>query len=76
MSEQSSDPGDTRQRVQRHRDAMRESGLRLLQIWVPDTRKEGFAESCQLQSRIVQNDTNETDTLDWIEEQSDHEGWE
>ena len=33
-----------RQRVKRHRDALREAGFRPVQIWVPDTRQEGFAE--------------------------------
>ena len=76
MPDQSPGSDNTRQRVQRHRDAMRESGLRLLQIWVPDTRREGFAENCQQQSQSLKNDPNETDTLDWIEHLSDDEGWE
>ena len=29
------------QRVQRHRDALRQAGLRPVQIWVPDTRRPG-----------------------------------
>jgi hypothetical protein len=31
-------------RVQKHRAALRESGLRPVQIWLPDTRREGFAD--------------------------------
>ena len=34
----------TSARVQKHRAALRESGLRPVQIWVPDTRRAGFAE--------------------------------
>ena len=30
------------ERVRKHRDALRQSGLRPLQIWVPDTRRAGF----------------------------------
>ncbi|WP_320202225.1 antitoxin MazE family protein [Agrobacterium sp. rho-13.3] len=40
-------------RVQKRREALRASGLRPVQIWVPDTRREGFAEECRRQSRLV-----------------------
>jgi len=40
-------------RVQKHRDAMRAAGLRPVQIWVPDTRRPGFAEECRRQARAV-----------------------
>jgi hypothetical protein len=32
---------------------MRAAGLRPVQIWVPDTRRPGFAEECRRQSRLV-----------------------
>jgi hypothetical protein len=41
------------QRVQKRRDTLRASGLRPIQIWVPDTRRPGFAEECRRQSRVV-----------------------
>jgi hypothetical protein len=41
------------QRVQKRRDALRAAGLRPVQIWVPDTRRPGFAEECRRQARIV-----------------------
>ena len=34
-------------------DALRAAGLRPIQIWVPDTRRSGFAEECRRQSAIV-----------------------
>lgn len=40
-------------RVQKHRDAKRRAGERLVQIWVPDTRAPGFAEECRRQSLLV-----------------------
>lgn len=43
------DPSPARS-VQRYRDRMRRSGLRLMQLWVPDTRARGFAEECRRQS--------------------------
>ena len=41
------------QRVEKRRKAMRLAGLRPVQIWVPDTRLEGFSEACKRQSRLV-----------------------
>lgn len=40
-------------RVQKHRDARRMAGLRPVQIWVPDTRRPGFAEECRRQSLAI-----------------------
>ena len=40
-------------RVQKYRDAQRMAGLRLVQLWVPDTRRPDFAAECQRQSRLV-----------------------
>lgn len=40
-------------RVRRHRDALRAAGLRPIQIWVPDTRRPGFAEECRRQAARV-----------------------
>ena len=41
------------ERVQKHRDALRAQGLRPVQIWVPDTRAEGFAEECARQVALA-----------------------
>lgn len=40
-------------RVQKHRAALRQAGLRPVQIWVADTRRPGFVQECRRQSRIV-----------------------
>ena len=40
-------------RVQKHRMNLRKSGLRPVQIWVPDTRRPGFAEECRRQAFVV-----------------------
>ncbi|NHT74170.1 hypothetical protein C8J35_102608 [Rhizobium sp. PP-F2F-G38] len=56
------------QRVQKHRDAMRASGLRPVQIWLPDTRSPGFLEECRRQARIVAAaDAMDTDTDAFID---------
>jgi hypothetical protein len=63
-------------RVQKHRAALRESGLRPVQIWLPDTRREGFADECHRQSQSLSDDAHERETADWLEAVADHEGWQ
>ena len=65
----------TSARVQKHRAALRESGLRPVQIWVPDTRRAGFAEECRRQSQLLQGDTHDREATNWLEAAADHEGW-
>lgn len=61
-------PTPITERVQKRRDALRAAGLRPLQIWVPDTRRPGFAEECRRQSRVVaQADMADTDMLDFLD---------
>jgi len=40
-------------RVQKYRDAQRLAGLRLGQLWVPDTRRPDFAAECQRPSGLA-----------------------
>lgn len=47
-------------RVKKRRDELRKAGLRPVQIWVPDTRRPGFADECRRQSLIVSG-TDEAD---------------
>ena len=65
-----------RKTVQRYRDRMRGSGLRLVQVWLPDTRAPGFVEECRRQSlaakRIIRS---ERDAIAWVESLGDTEGW-
>jgi hypothetical protein len=66
----------TSERVQKHRAALRASGLRPVQIWVPDTRRAGFAEECRRQSKLLLGDMHEQETADWLEAAGDREGWQ
>ncbi len=43
----------TAERVQKHRTALREAGLRPVQIWVYDTRKPNFTDECKKQCFIA-----------------------
>ena len=46
-------PAPVSERVQKRRDALRAAGLRPVQIWVPDTRRPGFANECRRQAALV-----------------------
>jgi hypothetical protein len=62
-------------RVQKHRLALRAAGMRPVQIWVPDSRRAGFAAECRRQCRAVAKGRSERDTLQWLERVADTEGW-
>lgn len=64
------------QRVQKHRKGLRAAGLRPVQIWVPDTRREGFAEECRRQSMALHGDAHEADTLNWLTHVADTRDWQ
>jgi len=65
-----------RKSVQRYRERMRQAGFRLVQLWVPNTRAQGFAEECQRQSRAAaRNKRAESEVMTWIEAHEDAEGW-
>ncbi|MCL8385902.1 antitoxin MazE family protein [Xanthobacter aminoxidans] len=58
-----------RQRVQKHRDALRAAGLRPVQLWLPDTRQPEFREECQRQSGITaEADARDAELDDLLEE--------
>ena len=64
-------------RVQKYRDAQRMAGLRLVQLWVPDTRRPDFAAECQRQSRLAaQADMADTDMQHFMDAAlADVDGW-
>ena len=65
-------------RVQKHREALRQAGLRPVQIWVPDTRPTEFAQECERQVNLVAAaDQFDSEALDALMNQSlaDIEGW-
>lgn len=59
--------------MEKRRAALRAAGLRPVQIWVPDTRRPGFAEECRRQCLVVRGDPQEAEILDWIDKAA--EGW-
>ena len=71
-------PTPVSERVRKRREALRAAGLRPVQIWVPDTRRPGFAEECRRQAALVaaanRADAGLSDFLDAALE--DIDGWD
>jgi hypothetical protein len=63
------------ERVRKHREALRAKGLRPIQIWVPDTRKPGFAEEARRQCLALRDDPQEKKIMDWLDQVRDTTGW-
>ncbi|UVJ40581.1 antitoxin MazE family protein [Arthrobacter sp. CJ23] len=58
-------------RVARHRAAMRERGFRQIQVWVPDARTEEFRREARRQSLAVAASDRAGDDQDFIEQISE-----
>ncbi len=62
-------------KIRRHRERLRQQGLRPVQIWVPDTRSAAFAAEARRQSERVRQSGHAADdqafvdaiTSDWGE---------
>ncbi len=57
-------------RMKARRARQRAAGLRLIQLWVPDTRSPRFAAECRRQCRLLRGDDAEAETLQFIEHAS------
>ncbi len=62
-------------RVRKHRDALRAAGFKPVQIWVPDTRLESFRRKCERECLSLVGDAQEAETLAWMAEVADTDGW-
>lgn len=61
-------PMSTSSRVRKRRVALRKAGLRPVQLWVPDTRRRGFAAECRRQSRLAaEADRHDADLLRFLD---------
>jgi len=58
-------------RVHKYRSALRASGLRPIQIWVPDVRSKSFATQARKQSQAISTSAQEQDDLAFIESIAD-----
>ena len=57
----------TNDRMKEYRGRQRAAGLRLIQLWVPDTRSPKFAAECRRQARMMRGDAAEAEALEFIE---------
>lgn len=57
---------EANERMKGYRVRQRAAGLRLIQLWVPDTRSPGFAAECRRQSQLLRGDAAETEALEFI----------
>lgn len=64
-------------RVQKYRKSLRRSGLRPIQIWVPDTKNPNFRDECRRQSKIAaESDIADLELLQLMDGAlSELEGW-
>jgi hypothetical protein len=56
-----------RAKVRRHRARLRAQGLRPIQLWVPDTRRAGFAAEARRQALAVANSRHEPDDQAFVD---------
>jgi hypothetical protein len=56
-----------RERVRKHRESLRARGLRPIQIWVPDTRKPGFAEEARRHCLAANDPAHDKEIFDFME---------
>jgi len=62
----------TRAKVKSHRERLRASGLRPVQLWVPDTRAPGFAKEARRQCLLAnasdhaKDDRAFIDSVSWL----------
>jgi hypothetical protein len=55
------------ERMRGYRARKQAAGLRLIQLWVPDTRSPRFAAECRRQCRLLKGDAAEAGALEFIE---------
>jgi hypothetical protein len=60
-------PAQPPSRLAAHRARMRASGLRVLQLWVPDTAQPAFAAQCKRQSVLAAEADEAEGVLPWLD---------
>ena len=74
MSRRGESPADAaNRRTARYRDRMRASGLRPVQIWVPDTTARSFSAKLRRQIGRLRGKPEEQEAFDFIESVGDAE---
>jgi hypothetical protein len=60
----------SRDKVRAHRKRLRDRGMRLVQIWLPDMRSKTFAEQAHRDSLAIARSTREADDQAWVDAMS------
>lgn len=63
------------ERIQAYRARLRASGLRPVQIWVPDVRSPKFKQELKQQVQLL-NPAHETEVMTYYEQTIDDYGWQ
>jgi Protein of unknown function (DUF3018) len=61
----------SRDKVRAYRERMRAKGLRLVQMWLPDTRTAEFAAEAHRQSLLANNSPFAAEDQAWVDSMSD-----
>lgn len=67
-------PSSSKEKVRAHRERMRKSGMKLIQIWVPDPHSPAFKKEARRQARLVANSPMEKedqafmDAISWFKD--------
>jgi len=64
------------QKMKEYRNRLRASGLRPIQLWVPDVRSQKIIDEIRKQSLRVSSDSQDYHIMDFVESVMDQEGWE
>ncbi|MGA8242193.1 MAG: antitoxin MazE family protein [Desulfobacterales bacterium] len=64
------------QKMRQYRERLKASGLRPIQLWVPDVRSQKIINEVRKQSVRVSSDSKEPGIMKFVESVMDHEGWE
>jgi hypothetical protein len=67
-------PLKAKDRMKRYRSRKQATGMRLIQLWVPDTRSPRFAAEIRRRSRMLKGDPAEAEALEFIDRVADWEG--
>jgi hypothetical protein len=62
---------NSREKVSNYRERMRARGLRLIQLWVPDTRTAHFAKEAHRQSLAVSGSAQEAEDQAFVDAVAD-----
>jgi len=63
--------GSSRDKVRQFRQRMRARGMRLVQIWLPDTRAAAFAEEARRQSLLANRSVFAAEDQAWVDAMSE-----